>query len=157
MLQGPFPRYFHISGILAFSLGMQTCWNVQSEPIESRGPIPSLPTPRPAHHLLLSIFSSHSPCISPSSPVTLPPASYPWLAGAQVGGETKTGFITGIEKQPETRARAMADLPGMGGSASPDAGRLEAWVPMALANNPHLFSFQPCSLPCPWKLRMASR
>lgn len=46
MLQGPFPWYFHISGILAFSLGMQTCWNVQSGSVESRGLIPLLPTPQ---------------------------------------------------------------------------------------------------------------
>lgn len=70
MLQGTFPRYFRVSGILAFSLGMQTCWNVQSGSVESRGPIP--PHPMPAHQLLLSIFSSHFPCVSPSSSMTLP-------------------------------------------------------------------------------------
>lgn len=65
MLQGTFPRYFHILGILAFSLGMQTCWNVQSGYVESRGPIPPYP---------LCLLTS---CSCPSSPptflVSLPP------------------------------------------------------------------------------------
>lgn len=102
---GAIPKVFPgFQGIQAFSLGMQACWNVQLGSVASRGPITSLPTPMPAHQLLLSIFSSHSPCISPSSTLTPPPAPDPQPPGAWVGGETKTGFITRIEKQPETRA-----------------------------------------------------
>ena len=102
---GAIPKVFlGVQGIQAFSLGMQAFWNVQLGSVASRGPITSLPTPMPAHQLLLSIFSSHSPCISPSSTLTPPPAPDPQPPGAWVGGETKTGFITGIEKQPETRA-----------------------------------------------------
>ena len=101
---GAIPKVFPgFQGIQTFSLGMQACWNVQLGSVASRGPITSLPTPMPAHQLLLSIFS-HSPCIPPSSTLTPPPASDPQPPGALVGGETKTGFITGIEKQPETRA-----------------------------------------------------
>lgn len=50
--------------------------------------------------------SSPTPCMSPSSTLTPPPVSDPplLLPGAQVGEETKTGFITRVEKQPETRA-----------------------------------------------------
>lgn len=47
----------------------------------------------------------------------------------------------------------MADLLGMGGSAWPDAGRLGAWVLMALAHNSQLFSLRPCSLSDPLRLK----
>lgn len=80
VLQGPFQRYFHISGILAFSLGMQTSWNVQPESVESRGPSPHCPPPHacspaaPVHLLLPLLYLSL--LLNDPSPSLLPLAGW---------------------------------------------------------------------------------
>lgn len=86
----------------------------------------------------------------PPSMLTPPPAADPQPPGA-LGwrGRQRQDLSSGQRSSQRPGLRAMADLPEMGGSAWPHAGRLEAWVPMAVAHNIQLFSLQPCSLPSP--------